>query len=110
MVEVHQIINRIGRRLILSVRVSPGAKRVGIEGLWNDSAIKIAVQSPAVEGKANTALIDFLATVCGIRKSAVSILSGEISRCKRVQLDFESDTSADLAQNGLKNLIEEKIR
>ena len=69
---------------ILSVRVLPNAKRTGIEGVWNNSALKIALHAPAVDGKANKALIDFLADLLEIKKRDISILSGETSREKKV--------------------------
>ena len=44
--------------------------------------LKIAVQAPAVEGRANSALIEFLADKFGVAKSYVELVSGELSRSK----------------------------
>jgi uncharacterized protein (TIGR00251 family) len=44
--------------------------------------LKIAVQAPPVEGKANSALIAFLAELFGVSKNKVEIVSGELSRSK----------------------------
>lgn len=77
---------------ILSVRVLPNAKRSGIEGVWNESAVKIALRAPAVDGQANKALIAFLADLFQIKKRDISILSGETSREKKLcfqNADFE---------------------
>ena len=77
---------------ILSVRVLPNAKRSGIEGVWNESAVKIALRAPAVDGQANKALITFLAELFKIKKRDISILSGETSREKKLcfqNVDFE---------------------
>ena len=87
-------VTQQGNRLILSVRVSPNAKRSGIEGVWNGTHLKIALSAPPVDGKANEALIDFLADLCGIRKSAITLLSGQTGRLKRVSLTFQTEADA----------------
>ena len=69
----------------LAVRVQPGASRNEIAGEW-EGALKIRLQAPPVDGKANEALIEFLARALNIPKSAVRILAGERSRTKRVEL------------------------
>ena len=67
----------------LAVRVQPGAKRTAIIGVFGDGAqLKIALQAPPVEGRANEALIEFLAQLAGVPKSSVTILSGHSSRSK----------------------------
>ena len=63
-----QIITLKDNGLTLSVRVQPGAKRSSFDGVWNDTHIKIALQAPAVDGKANDALIDFLSENLKIKK------------------------------------------
>ena len=49
-------------------------------------ALKIRLRAPAVEDRANEALIDFLAELLKTSRSAVSILSGERSRVKRIEI------------------------
>jgi uncharacterized protein (TIGR00251 family) len=44
--------------------------------------LKVAVQAPPVEGRANSALIEFLADQFGVAKSRVELVSGELSRSK----------------------------
>ena len=51
-----------------------------------EGALKIRVQAQAVEGRANEGLIDFLAQLLNLPKSAVRILSGDRSRIKRVEI------------------------
>lgn len=68
--------------IILTVHAQPGAKSTQAAGLHGD-ALKIRVQAPPVDGKANAALADYLATQLGVAKSAVSLLSGESARRKR---------------------------
>ena len=69
----------------LAVRAQPGAKKtaiVGIYGEGSDAQVKIAVQAPPVEGRANQALIAFLADFCSLSRSNVVLVSGESSRSK----------------------------
>lgn len=69
------------------VRVSPRASRtaiVGVMGDGKDAAVKIALQAPPLEGRANAALIEFLADLLGVARSAIEIASGENARMKRV--------------------------
>ena len=74
--------------LILSVRVQPKASRNAIQGAHGE-ALKISLTAPPVDGAANKACIAFVAKKLGLPKSAVSILSGQTSRNKRllVRLD-----------------------
>ncbi|MFP5228363.1 MAG: DUF167 domain-containing protein [Acidobacteriota bacterium] len=69
------------------VRVAPRASRtaiVGVMGEGSDAAVKIALQAPPVEGRANAALIEFLAELLGVARSAIEIASGESARTKRI--------------------------
>lgn len=70
---------------LLPCRIQPRASRTGISGLYGQ-AVKITLNAPPVDGKANAALCEFLAKKCGIPKSAVSVVSGETSRDKTVLL------------------------
>lgn len=69
----------------LAVRAQPGAKKTTVVGVYGDGAtsqLKIAVQAPPIEGRANSALIKFLAELFCISKSSVELMSGELSRSK----------------------------
>ena len=68
-----------------AVRVQPRASRDEIAGVMN-GAMKIRLCAPAVENRANEALIEYLAGVLKTSKSAVRIRSGEQSRSKRVEV------------------------
>jgi uncharacterized protein (TIGR00251 family) len=70
---------------VFSVRVQPRARKDEIAGEW-EGALKIRLQAPAMENRANEALIELLARVLRIPKSAVRILGGERSRTKRVEV------------------------
>jgi len=69
----------------LQVRVLPRASRDEIAGVI-DGALKIRLQAPAVENRANEALVEFLAHLLKTPKSAVRILGGERSRLKRIEI------------------------
>jgi len=71
--------------VIFSVRVQPRASKDEIAGEMA-GAIKIRLQAPALEGRANEALIEFLAQLLKTTKGAVRILSGERSRVKRLEI------------------------
>jgi uncharacterized protein len=71
--------------VIFSVRVLPRASKDEIVGEIA-GALKIRLQAPALEGRANEALIEFLAQLLKTSKGAVRILNGERSRVKRVEI------------------------
>ncbi len=75
----------------IAVRVQPGAKANEIVGWMADAqggeVLKIRLRAPAVEGKANEALLDFLAEVLGIRPRQIVLERGGKSREKIVAVD-----------------------
>ena len=71
---------------ILSLWTIPGGKITQFEGLRETGEQIVRLNAPAHEGKANAALIDFLAKTYGVPKRNVKILSGEKSRKKRVEI------------------------
>lgn len=68
-----------------AVRVQPRASRQEVAGV-HDGALKIRITAPAVENRANEALVEFLAAVLKTPKAAVRIQGGEHSRTKRVEV------------------------
>lgn len=69
----------------LVVRAQPGAKRTAIIGIYGEGAaaqLKIAVHAPPLEGRANQALIAFLAETFSLPRSGVQLISGQLSRTK----------------------------
>ena len=71
--------------LLLSLHVQPGAKRSEVAGLHGDS-LRVRIAAPAVDDKANAALLAFLADRFSVPKRNVTLISGERSREKRVQV------------------------
>ena len=68
-----------------SVRVHPRASKDEIAGIM-DGALKVRLQAPALEDRANEALCEYLAQLLKTPKSAVRILSGQRSRIKRIEI------------------------
>ena len=71
-------------RLVL--RIIPNARRTEVVGMYGD-AVKIKIQSPATDGKANAALLEFLAGELDLPPRSVRIVSGEKSRDKLIEID-----------------------
>jgi uncharacterized protein len=70
-------------RVLLRVYVQPGASSNKILGL-HDNAMKLAVTAPPVDGKANTAVIKFLAAFLNVKKKDLEIKHGLQSRKKSI--------------------------
>lgn len=72
--------------MILELHVQPGASRSEFAGKHGER-VKIRLAARAVDGKANEALIEFLALHYGVPKRNVRIVAGLKSRQKRVVID-----------------------
>jgi len=72
-------------KVIFSVRVQPRASKDEIAGEMG-GALKVRLRAPAVEDRANEALVEFLAQLLKTPRSAVRILGGERSRKKRLEI------------------------
>ncbi len=72
-------------QLQLTLHIQPGAKKTEIVGCHGD-ALKIRLAAPPVDGKANEALLRFIADTLGIPKRAVVLKSGQSARRKVVEL------------------------
>jgi uncharacterized protein (TIGR00251 family) len=68
-----------------AVRVQPRASKNEIAGVMG-SALKVRLQAPALEDRANEALCEYLAELLKTPKSAVRILSGHRGRSKRIEI------------------------
>ncbi|WP_028456012.1 DUF167 domain-containing protein [Chitinilyticum litopenaei] len=74
-----------GGQVLLQLHVQPGAKRTGVAGLHGD-ALKIRLAAPPVDGKANQALLAWLADFFRVPQRQVTLLSGASARQKRVAI------------------------
>lgn len=69
----------------MTVHVAPNAKKTEVTGIFDD-ALKIRLQAQPIEGKANDALVRYLADRLSVPKSAVSITHGQTSKRKTVEV------------------------
>jgi hypothetical protein len=74
-----------GNDVILNLHIQPGAKKTEIVGPHGD-ALKIRLAAPPVDGKANAALVAFIAAKVGAGRTAVAVISGQTARAKRVHV------------------------
>lgn len=72
-----------GRSLLLTLHVQPNAKLSAFAGRHGD-ALKVRVAAPAVDDRANQALLEFLCRSLGVSRSALDIVHGRGSRRKVV--------------------------
>jgi len=66
--------------------VTPNSSHNSVVGEVSDE-IRIKIRAPAVAGKANTALVEYLAELTGLAKSKIEIKAGVRTRTKLVQFD-----------------------
>ena len=76
---------RDGADLVLDVRVQPRASRSEIAGVHGER-LRIRLQAPPVDGKANAALVEFVAGLFAIPRARVTIEHGLTGRDKRLRL------------------------
>ena len=69
----------------LPIKAVPNAPRSAVVG-WLGEALKVKVHAPALEGRANEALCEFLADELGLPKRAVTLAHGDKSRQKLVRI------------------------
>jgi len=67
---------------VLPVRAQPGARRNGIQG-EHDGALKVAVNAPPQDGRANDALVAVLRESLGLKRSQIELIAGQTARDKR---------------------------
>lgn len=80
---------REGESIVLMLHVQPGAKRTEVSGLHGE-ALKIRLAAPPVEGRANEALLRFIADAFGVPLREVELLRGGQSRHKMVKVTGSS--------------------
>lgn len=74
----------------IQVWVQPGAKRNEVAGL-HQGCLKIRLSAPAVDNKANTALVEFAAALLGLKRSQVSLDAGHSSRRKTLRVQAQKE-------------------
>jgi uncharacterized protein (TIGR00251 family) len=74
-----------GQGCRLVVHVVPQAPRTGADG-WHDGALRVRLAAPPVDGKANDALVAWLAAELGLPRRAVRVMRGAASRHKQLAI------------------------
>ncbi len=74
-----------GDGCVLALAVAPQAKRTGADGL-HDGALRVRLAAPPVDGKANAALLAWLAEELGCPRRDLSLLRGDTARRKWVEI------------------------
>jgi uncharacterized protein len=82
----------------LSVHVQPGASASGVAGL-HGGALKLRLAAPPVDGKANAALIEFIAELLHAPRSRVELVSGAASRRKLIRVSGAQPAALDALRN-----------
>ena len=77
------MVSDVDGGVALMVHVQPGAKRTAVVGFHGD-ALKLSVAAVARDGEANEAVIQLVATLFNVPPRRVQLLSGGVSRRKRV--------------------------
>lgn len=90
--------------ILIRLYIQPRASKNEIVGIHGETALKIRLTSPPVDGAANSACIEFLANILGIRKSHVEILAGQKSRIKQIKL---SGISLQETENLIKSILQQ---
>lgn len=70
----------------LELKTIPNAPRTVVVG-WLGPALKVKVHAPALEGRANDALLEFFADALGLPRRAVTLVRGDKSRQKVIRID-----------------------
>ena len=81
----------------LALRVQPGARRCALVGEYG-ARLKIAVQAPPADGRANEAVLSYLATCLDLRPGALRLVAGATSRDKSILIDCEPSDAPRIAQ------------
>ncbi|MEI9978891.1 MAG: DUF167 domain-containing protein [Edaphobacter sp.] len=80
----------------ITIRLHPGARKNSVTGIHAD-AVKIALTAPPVDGKANEALIAFLAEALHLPRARIAIVSGLTSRTKLLRITGKSAAEVSAA-------------
>jgi len=71
---------------VIAVKVVPRAAKTEIVG-WLEDALKVRVQAPPQDGRANRAVEELLAEALSLKKNAVTVTAGRASALKRVAIE-----------------------
>jgi uncharacterized protein (TIGR00251 family) len=78
-------IKEVEGAVVFTAKIVPGSSKTAVCGL-HDGMLKIKVSAAPEKGKANRYLIEFLAKQLGVKKNAISIISGRTNPVKKMQV------------------------
>ena len=81
-----------GDGVLLLLSVMPNARRTEVDGL-HDGALRLRLAAPPIDGRANEALVAWLAKSLGVPKRDIEVLRGESSRRKQVAIAVSHDVA-----------------
>jgi uncharacterized protein YggU (UPF0235/DUF167 family) len=90
----------------IEVRIAPGAKRTELVGRYG-AGWKLRVAAPAERGRANAALVAYLAGVLGVEQARIRVVAGATGRSKLVVVD---GVSAGLVDEALESALDARQR
>jgi uncharacterized protein len=70
----------------LKVRVTPNARKNAVVS-WTEDEIRLKIKAPAVEGKANAALIEYLSELTDVPRANIQLKAGEKAGIKLIEID-----------------------
>ena len=82
---INDCLKIAGNDIVIKVKIVPGSSKNKIVGVYNN-ALKIAITSPPVDGKANKKCIAYLAKYFDVAKSKIEIISGQTSKNKLIKI------------------------
>jgi uncharacterized protein (TIGR00251 family) len=88
----NRLVQDVDGGAVFTAKVIPGSSRTAVCGILG-GMVKIKIATAPEKGKANRCLIEFLAKELGVKKNAISIISGQTNPIKQVQiLGISADT------------------
>ena len=96
-------------RITVTLHVQPNAKKSETAGL-HDNALKIRIAAPAVDNKANAALVEFLIGLLGVPKIAIAIRRGATGRRKVVEITGDPELAAEVKALALSRITNHDSR
>jgi uncharacterized protein (TIGR00251 family) len=79
-------ISQISNGINFQVKVVPASSKTCFEGLYGDM-LKVKLSAAPEKGKANEALVDFIAEKLGIKKKFIKVVSGQTSKTKKIAVE-----------------------
>ncbi|RKX34451.1 MAG: hypothetical protein DRP71_06955 [Verrucomicrobia bacterium] len=77
----------------LTIKAAPGSRVDSVDGMLGD-AIKIRLRAPAVDGKANKALLDLLAQRLDLHPRDIRLVTGQTARLKIIEIAGRTEDEA----------------